>query len=119
MIDALRKIWSDLKQPGTAPGWYAWTTNQCGHAIAIGFPLGMLMASLGAVAPLWAVTAGVVGKVYFILWERLIQAGGDRRDSTTDAAFVALGAGVYLEPLAWFAFFGALVAGAVRRARNG
>jgi hypothetical protein len=69
--------------PDSQPGDpYAWTANQCGHAM-IGYGLALVAG------PVVAVLA------YFIAWEVFYQVrrlGGGWKDSIADTLFVAVGA---------------------------
>lgn len=114
MISTLATIFAELRRPKVS-GWYGWATNQCGHAFAVGWPMGALFA-LG-VEPVEAPVFAAV--LYFGAWELGVQHGKRLRDGLTDAAFVFFGAATAVWPPAWGVFAVALAAGTVRRVRNG
>jgi len=97
----LRAIWNELNTPSDfMRSWYGWATNQAGHTLVIGmvFPVVIFLAWFfvtGTMPYRWIVAAGIVGP--YLCVEHFVQ-GWTRRDSMTDAWFVALGAAAATQP---------------------
>lgn len=109
-------IWAELRRPSIGAGWYAWATNQAGHAFVVGFPMALAYSATSMRQELVPIS---VAMTYFGLWELLVQNGKRPKDALNDTGFVFLGAAAMVWPIAWFAFIVALGFGVVRRIGRG
>jgi len=71
--------------------WYAWTTNQAGHALYFGVIPGAMLSLAGVP---YVATFVLVALAYGVGWEVLTQPQSNWGDAVTDAFFVAGGAGL-------------------------
>jgi len=86
-------MWSrfvaEVNTPSDQQNWYAWATNQCGHAL-LGAGLAVVLMALGAGG--WFAWVFCVGS--YAIWKEAndLQRGGTRRDGLADVLFLGLGA---------------------------
>ena len=88
MPGAWERFWAEINTPSAQDGWYAWASNQAGHAV-IGAALACVLILAGGAG--WY--AWLFGVASYTLWKEFndVHRGGDRRDGLTDVLFFALG----------------------------
>ncbi len=87
----MRRLAKAFKADDQRGDWYAWTTNQAGHALYFGVIPGALLSLAGVP---YVAAFVLVALAYGVGWEVLAQPQSNWGDAVTDAFFVAAGAGL-------------------------